>query len=156
MSNDQEPKIFIDEDWKAQVQREKEEAAKKAAVAAAEAPADASEPGAGPELSAPDQEKVSFSTIVSVFSMQAMLALGLFPEQYQGEKVMVDLVGAKHLIDMMLVLRDKTKGNLSPEEQGLLTQTISEMQQAFVVRSQQLHESTLRNAGIDPSAGLKA
>jgi hypothetical protein len=131
MSNDQEPKIFIDEDWKAQVQREKEEAAKKAAEAPVEVPA----PSAAPAPGAPDHEKVSFSTIVSVFSMQAMLALGLFPEQQQGEKVMVDLVGAKHLIDMMLVLRDKTKGNLSPEEQGLLTQTISEMQQAFVVRS---------------------
>ena len=154
MSDEQEPKIFIDEDWKAQVQREKQEAAKKAA----EQPEQEQAPGAGPgpAQGMPGQEKVTFSTIVSVFSMQAMLALGLFPEQQQEENVMVDLVGAKHLIDMMMVLRDKTKGNLSAEEQGLLTQTISEMQQAYVVRSQQLHESTLRSAGIDPSSDLKA
>ncbi len=134
--SDDNSKIIIDEDWKTRVQREKEEAAnapEEPEAEAAEAP-----------------EAASFSGLVSGLTMQGMMALGVMAPR-DAKEVMVDLDQAKYIIDTLMILREKTKGNLTPEEQGLLTQTLSELQQGFVVRSQQLQEAALRRAGINPS-----
>ncbi|NIA15559.1 MAG: DUF1844 domain-containing protein [Nitrospiraceae bacterium] len=139
--SDDSSKVIIDEDWKAQVEREKREAAEKAPEA---------EAGQVP----PAPEEVSFSAVVSMLSMQTMMALGMLAQQQDQEEIAVDLNGAKYMIDMLMVLRDKTKGNLDPKEKGYLTQALSDLQQAFVVRSQQVQENAMRGAGIDPHAGL--
>ncbi len=135
---DEEPKIIIDEDWKAQVQREKEQAEAKAADA----------PAAPEEGDAPDLEAPNFVAVVSSFATQCMFALGLIA-QNEGDQVMVDIQGAKFLIDLLLVLRDKTKGNLTSEEEGALNEAISELQRAFVIRAQQVQEASMREAGVD-------
>jgi hypothetical protein len=79
--------------------------------------------------------------------MQAMMALGVLAPR-DAKEVMIDLAGAKYVIDMLIILRGKTTGNLTPEEQGYLTETLADLQQTFVVRSQQVQEATLRGAGI--------
>lgn len=137
---DDEQKIIIDEDWKSRVQREKEEAAK----AAAEQPAPQEQAAAPPEGPPP----ASFDGLLSTLAMQAMVYLGVLAQR-DAEEVVVDLASAKYMIDMIIMLRDKTKGNLTPEEQGHLSETLADLQQAFVVRSQQLHEAAMRDAGID-------
>ena len=129
-----EPKIIIDEDWKSQVQREKEEAAKKAEEA--------------PEEQAPEAEEASFEGLISGLAMQAMIALGVLAPR-DAKEVMVDLRGAKYVIDLLIVLRDKTKGNLTPEEQGYLAESLADLQNTYVLRSQQLQDAALRQAGID-------
>jgi len=139
---DEEKKIIIDEDWKSQVQREKEEARKKAE----EQPEQEEKPAAA-------AEEASFEGLVSGLSMQAMIALGVLAPR-DAKEVQVDLRGAKYVIDLLIVLRDKTKGNLTPEEQGYLAESLADLQQTYVLRSQQLQESALRQAGIDPN--LKA
>jgi hypothetical protein len=141
--SDEGPKIIIDEDWKARVQREKEEAEKAAATTKVEQPA-----GAGP---APQPEGASFEGLVSGLAMQAMVALGVMAPR-DAKEVVVNLPEAKYVIDMFMILRDKTKGNLTPQEQGLIAETLAELQQGYVVRSQQLHEATLRGSGIRPNA----
>lgn len=138
--SDDSSKIIIDEGWKAQVERERSEAAQAPEKGAEEAP------------QAP--EEVSFGTVVSMLSMQSMMALGMLAQQQGEQEVMVDLNGAKYMIDMLMVLRDKTEGNLEPEEKGYLTQALADLQQAFVVRSQQVQENAMRPSGIDPSAGF--
>ena len=144
MADEDGPKIIIDEDWKAQVEREREQA-KQAK--------DETKTGEGDQAKAtPKPDKVTLETLVSTLGMQAMMALGMFAPK-DTQEVQVDLVGAKMLIDMLMVLRDKTTGNLTPEEEGYLAQTLSDLQQGYVVRSQQVQEATLRNAGIDPNAG---
>jgi len=45
---------------------------------------------------------------------------------------------AKHHIDMLGVLQEKTKGNLNEEESQTLDQSVSELRQAFVQLSQQV------------------
>jgi hypothetical protein len=142
---DDESKIFIDEDWKAQVQREKEQAAAKksdAPPAAAESADEEIDPNAPPEA--------NFVALVSSLATQCMFALGLIAPR-DGGQVMVDIHGAKFLIDLLTTLREKTKGNLDAEENGALTEAIAELQRAFVVRSQQVQESQMREAGIDLS-----
>jgi hypothetical protein len=131
---DDEKKIIIDEGWKAQVQREKEDAAKKAAEEAQQ-PAEEKQPA-----------EASLEGLVSGLAMQAMMALGVLGQR-DAKEVMVDLVGAKYMIEMLLVLRDKTAGNLTPEEQGYMTETLADLQQTFVIRAQQVQEATLRGVG---------
>lgn len=143
-----EPKIFIDEDWKAQVQREKEQAAQAD-------PEEASETTdvADPVLADPEEDEetppASLDTLVASLATQAMLSLGLVPQRGQ-EQVYIDLDSAKYAIDMLGVLRDKTKGNLTPKEEGTLLQAISEMEEVYIIRVQQYQEYALQQAGIDP------
>jgi hypothetical protein len=136
--SDEEPRIFVDEDWKAKVQREREEA-KKISEEQPERPAEEAKPPEG----------ASFEALISSLTMQAMVALGVMAPK-DAKEVLVDLIEAKYLIDMLMMLRDKTKGNLTPKEQGFLSETLAELQQGYVVRSQQVQEAALRNAGVVP------
>jgi len=139
---DETPKIIIDEDWKDQVQREKEEAQK------------ATQDNTTPKEDVPGakQEGASFEALVSSLAMQAMFALGMIPQQ-DNEQVMVDLTEGKYLIDMLMILQEKTKGNLTPQEEGTIMESLANLQRVFVVRSQQVHEAALQNAGVDLGAG---
>jgi hypothetical protein len=135
-----EPKIFVDEDWKAQVQREREAAAQAPAVAAdAEAPAVEGE-------EAP--EPASFMGLVSTLATQCMFALGLIA-QPGVKQVMVDLDQAQYLLDTMDMLYTKTAGNLSPEEDGGLKQAMAELGEIYIARVQQFQEETIRTGGAD-------
>lgn len=139
MADEEKPKIIIDEDWKARVEREKEEARKAVEEKADHEPA--------PEERAAPQP-ASFEGLVSSLAMQAMVSLGVLVPR-DTKEVMVDLAGAKYLIDTLIMLREKTKENLSPEETGYLAETLADLQQTFVLRSQQLQEAALRNAGVN-------
>ncbi|MDZ4858590.1 MAG: DUF1844 domain-containing protein [Candidatus Hydrogenedentes bacterium] len=134
-----EPKIFIDEDWKSQVQREKEEARQ---VTESVAP----EVAAGTGNVRPDE--ATFSSLIQSLATQCAFALGLIAPR-DSQEVIVDVVEAKFCIDTLMMLRGKTKGNLSPEEEGLLTTTVGELQQIYVVRAQQVQDAALKQAGID-------
>ncbi len=136
-----EPKIFIDEDWKAQVQREKEEAQHKAESAPEEG-----EAGEGETM--PEPGEPSFAGLLQSLAAQCAYALGLIAQK-DANQIMVDIVEAKYCIDTLMMLRAKTKGNLTPEEEGMLANMIAELQQVYVVRAQQVQETELKKAGID-------
>ena len=170
-----EPKIFIDEDWKARAQREKEElqkrveaeavAARPAASLPLSAPDAPSTAGEGPAPVGPDMDEegmggeemgaeepyeANFDALLSSLATQTMFALGVIPQQGGGQ-VMVNLDQAKFTIDIMAMLREKTKGNLTPEEQAALDGTLAELQRLFVARVHQFEEQAMRQAGIDPA-----
>ena len=130
------PKIFIDDDWKAQAEAEKkrisDEVEKSTPAAGAAAPGVAA-PGAGPrEL--PD---ASFQTLVGTLATQIMMALGGMQDRRTGQRV-VDLDLAKFHIDTLRVLEDKTKGNLSEEEKQMLDQVLYETRMHYVQIAQQV------------------
>lgn len=133
---DESPKIIIDEDWKSQVQREKEEAKQREEEGGA---------ASGAEASAPENP---FLSLVAFMAMQAMHALGLLTPKDQTE-IYVDLEQARFLIDGLASLREKTKGNLTPEEQGSLTETLAEAQRVYVSVAQQVQEAQLRSGNVD-------
>ncbi len=137
------PKIFVDEDWKSKVDREREEA-RKAAPQAADATS-----GATPEEMA-EAELTPFDYLVSTLAAQAVMALGLAAEQGQ-KQVYVDLGAARHLIDTLMVLREKTKGNLTADEEANLTEAIAELQRVFAVRATQVRDASMKGAGINPN-----
>lgn len=115
-----EPKIIIDNDWKQQAQAEKEHLAQ-----------EEEKQQEKQKLIAEELPPVSFTTLVSSYVTQAMLALGLL-EHPALNKRMVDLDLAKFNIDMLAVLEEKTKGNLSPEEKKMLDEALHQIRMAYV------------------------
>lgn len=124
------PKIQIDSDWKAQAQAEKQRLAQQRAAsgsAAATGAAAATAAGRG----AGGLPPANFETLVSTMATQALFALGAIPDPRTGQRLQhLDL--ARHHIDMLGVIEQKTKGNLSEHEADLLASTLFELRQQYV------------------------
>jgi hypothetical protein len=73
----------------------------------------------------------SFSFLVLSLRAQAEMQLGLMPFG-ENEKAQPDIPLARHTIDMMGILAEKTKGNLTLEEQRLLENSLTELRFRFV------------------------
>ena len=121
-----EKKIIIDEDWKKQAQQEKE-ILKEKEKAAKEQPVDeqdeAGERGPLPEA--------SLAGLINMLTTQALFSMGVL--QVQGQEGREpDLELARFNIDMLDVLHQKTKGNLTEDEEGALTNTLNELRMGFV------------------------
>lgn len=80
-----------------------------------------------------EQQKVeaNISTLALSLGSSAAMALGLAPNPSSG-KMEKNLEIAKFNIDMLVVLKDKTKSNLSKEEDALLHRMIVDLQMKFV------------------------
>lgn len=132
-NDSQDKKIIIDEDWKSQVQAEKEELQRKQRSQAADPPkATAAEAGS---LPAP-----TFTFLITTLGLQTMAALGQIPNPLSG-KTEVALAQAKHLIDMLQMLEEKTQGNRTAEESAVLDDLLHEARLTYVARVQQPAES---------------
>ncbi len=136
----QPPKIIVDSDWKAQAQREREKLAEKerAAKQSAEKPKAGSVPGAAPaggQVGAPaeggEAPATDFQALLGTLATQALMYMGAFPDPETGRAI-VSLEHARFHIDLLGVLEDKTKGNLTPEEKHDLEQTTGELRMRFV------------------------
>ena len=160
MAEQEQPSLHIDTDWKKQAQEEKrrlaEQEAKRAAerdaanrtapptppigaVAAGPASAGASAatsagPARGRPGATPGRERqmpeASFSTLVNSLVTQVLLYLGdLTP---RGVEPQVNLDMAKFNVDLLGVLEEKTKNNLTGDEQKLLDNALYETRMRFV------------------------
>ncbi len=123
---DEAPKIIVDDDWKAQAQAEKQKLSEEAEAPAAGA--------AGAEQELPP---ATFTTLISSLVAQIFYSLGGY-EDPKTKKRYVDLALAKHHIDTLNMLDEKTKGNLTEEEKKLLDQAIYETRMQFVQIAQRL------------------
>lgn len=77
--------------------------------------------------------ELNFSTFVLSLSTQALAHLGEIPDPIQRQMV-VDLSAAKHMIDILGILNDKTKGNLDQAESELLTSALYDLRIKYVER----------------------
>ena len=127
---DEPKKIIIDEDWKQQAQREKE------VLAAQEEQQREKEAAEGPAAGGPLPQG-NFAALVSMLTTQALFALGLIRVRGEEEHP-PDLEMARYNIDMLEMLSEKTKGNLTPEEQQMLKNTLSDLRMGFVSVANQL------------------
>ena len=75
--------------------------------------------------------EVSFVSLVLSLNTTALYHMGELPHPESGRKV-VDLELAKHTIDTLSMLADKTKGNLDGEENELLTRVLYELKMRFI------------------------
>jgi hypothetical protein len=120
---EQEKKIIVDEDWKQEAQKEKEILA--AQEEAEKKDEQQEEPSHGP------LPEGNFAALISMLTTQALFALGLLHIKGQEERK-PDLEMAKYNIDMLQVLEEKTKGNLTEEEETVLVNTLNELRMGFV------------------------
>ena len=118
-----EKKIIVDEDWKAEAKKEKE-------ILAAQEEAEKQEVQKEKQARGP-LPPGNFAALISMLTTQALFALGLLHVKGQETRE-PDLDMAKYNIDMLETLQEKTKGNLSPEEETVLTNTINELRMGYV------------------------
>ncbi len=124
-SADDEPKIIIDSDWKEQVAKEREQAAEPASEVEDVKPV----PSQGD--SNPDPPPASFEFLVFNLFNQAMHMLGQIPDPNTGE-VSINKPFAKHYIDTLDILSEKTKGNLSEDEAAMLSEVLHALRMSYV------------------------
>jgi len=86
--------------------------------------ADMEDGGGRPELPPPD-----FDFLVYSLRLQAELNMGLLPFGEEGEP---DLERGRHNIDLLAMLQEKTRGNLTPEEQRSLDSSVTELRFRFM------------------------
>lgn len=133
MANEEktEKKLIIDEDWKHQAQKEKEVLAAKEKQEQEEAAEDEMH-GRGEPLPEGD-----LAALISMLTTQALFSMGLLQVKGQ-ERREPDLELARYNIDMLETLEAKTKGNLTADEQTVLTNTLSELRMGYVHVANQL------------------
>lgn len=148
-----QPALHIDTDWKKQAQEEKrkmaeQESAKQAAAAqegqsargSSAAGAQRTAGGAGGAGGAGDKglrelPPASFGMLVQSILTQVLFHLGELPSR--GGEPVLNLDMAKHQIDTLNVLEEKTRGNLSGDEQRLLDAALYEARMRYVSVAQQ-------------------
>ena len=88
---------------------------------------------------------VSLAFLVLSLRAQAEMQLGLmhFGEE---EKPAPDLMMARHTIDLMGILLEKTKGNLTLEEQRMLENSVTELRFRFVQVSDEVAKASAQKA----------
>jgi hypothetical protein len=109
-----EKKIIVDEDWKSRV--------------AAETEGDSTEGDVTGQVPLPP---ASFEMLVTTLATEAMIGLGQIPHPVSGQ-FHADAGQARYAIDMLEMLSEKTKGNLTPGEEGGVRDLLHQLRMAFV------------------------
>ena len=104
----------VDESWKTEVKKEKDK------VGAGS--------GETKEKAFPEADFYSF---ISGLGMQVLMFMGEIPDPVSKQK-QKNLPQAKYIIDTLIMLGQKTKGNLTEEEGGLMEGIIHELQMKYV------------------------
>lgn len=78
-----------------------------------------------------DSGEVGFSTLVLMFGTAAMVHLGAAPDPVSGE-TKPDLTQAKHMIDLLDVLKAKTAGNLTAGESAVLDELLFDLRMRYL------------------------
>jgi hypothetical protein len=128
MSEADQPKIIVDSEWKSRVETEKKRLKQQ----------EHDQPPPQGEL-----PTASFPVLVSTLASQALVTLGQIPDPYTG-KSELHLTAAKHFIDTLAMLAEKTTGNLLPDEAAMLTDVIHQLRLAYV---------EISGAAAPPAAG---
>ncbi len=136
---EQERKLHVDAGWKEQVRADKEKLAgelrqreaaeesnrrkREAGVIGGESEERPQGPGRVPEA--------SFEALIQTFATQALLFLSSEKDPRTGESLQ-DFDLAKHAIDLLGIIEEKTRGNLTENEKGLLDRTLYQLRMAYV------------------------
>ena len=88
-----------------------------------------------PETAEPDsQESLNFASFMLSLATTGMVHLGEIPEPTTGQKL-ENLEAARQMIDILDILKEKTAGNLSPEESQLMESLLYELRMKFLSKS---------------------
>jgi hypothetical protein len=89
------------------------------------------QPAAGPEQQSESGPVINFTTFVVSLSTQALMHLGEIPDPVTNQREH-DLAAAQQMIDILGMLQSKTRGNLDPDEEGLLRSILFDLRMKYV------------------------
>ena len=92
-------------------------------------PTDPNDPHAGDPN---DPNAISFAAFVLSLAHTAAVHVGDVPDPVSGQRAPVNVDAAKQMIDILSLLEQKTRGNLTAEERQLLDQILYELRLRFV------------------------
>jgi len=81
-------------------------------------------------------QDLTFASFVVGLSTEALALMGEMPHPATGERIN-DLVGAQQLIDIIGILQEKTRGNLSHDEETLLEAILFDLRMKYVEKVRQ-------------------
>lgn len=124
-----------------------EKPAEQPAAKAAEKPAEKRQ-SASPEPPAEERRSKSiadkaqnpgtpFADFIEPLIAQAYVSLGMLRDPY-GQKPKIDVGAARQMIEILTMLKDKTAGNLTPDEDDFLSTHLGELKLAFVQRTKNI------------------
>lgn len=140
MADEQAGKIFVDDDWKNQAQAEKAKLAEQ----------EAEQSGAGEGGGQRGLPKADFRGLVGMLASQALMYLGGMADPQSGRAVF-DPDYAKHMIDLLAVVEEKSKGNLDAEEEQELGTVIRELRARFVELMQLVAQQQAQGGAAPPT-----
>jgi Domain of unknown function (DUF1844) len=111
------------------VEEEEREAKREAAQRPPAPPAEPPKPAAAP-VEAP-KPSPGFENLVRMLGSNAAMVLGAYADPRTGQPV-IDPEAAREFIDMLDALREKTKGNLAPEEDSLLLDLLGKLKMTYL------------------------
>ncbi len=82
----------------------------------------------------PGDIEANFTQFINGFAVQTLVHLGRMSNPMTGETT-IDLPNAKYSIDILGILQEKTKGNLTPEESEYLSNLLRDLRMEFVTVS---------------------
>ena len=97
--------------------------------------------------------EMNYDRLIQSLYMQALLQLGGATEP--GQPAQVDILGARQTIDMLTVIAEKSKGNLSDEEAKLTQSALFELRMGFLEVTQAIARQAAKQGapGIPPIPG---
>jgi hypothetical protein len=81
--------------------------------------------------------RIDFSTYVLSYYSQGLVLLGEVPHPHTNKQE-EDLEGARHMVDILAMLQEKTKGNLTKEENQLLDSVLYELRMRFMAKTKRI------------------
>jgi len=79
--------------------------------------------------------ELSFTAFVISLASSAAIHFGDIPDPDSGERQEVNLDGAQQMIEILSLLEEKTRGNLTAEERQVLEQVLYELRMRFIEAS---------------------
>jgi len=126
----------VDETWKDNVEKEKGAGGPAPKASAQPEPVTQTPSEAEPIEETPQEFEPSFASLVTSLGVQAFMSMGEFPGSSAAEQAPpVNLVQAKSLIDILEILSEKTKGNLTKDEAAMLQEMLYGLKMKFVEKS---------------------
>lgn len=93
------------------------------------------------ETGTPNLPPPTFEFLVFSLKTQAEMNMGLIQLPGASEQPNVDLAMARHFIDLLSVLQDKTRNNLELGEQRLIENSLTELRFRFVQATQEAKQA---------------
>lgn len=101
------------------------------------------------------RESGLFARLIELLAQNAVMMLGGVPDR-QGRQIPPDLRGAEMVIEMLSVLQKRTKGNLTKDEDRMLSGTLYQLQTAFAEVASKSGEFEKARKATDAAAAADA